>query len=644
MPLHVDTERENGSSQLEHIATFLETDYELDPNSILFELSHLNTNLIIPSICKLAFNPNGIDIIQIDTNEVLETAKWSYVHSPDVIVPTGRDYEQRILFVFRSRASVPDTLGYRNQLFVFGVESEREGSLLTGRMLAYQRKHIGSDSPHAADPLSDRWERSSKASTNKALRLSRNAINSSYGRNVYMLNRCLDDIQHFGKRLNKCVKVDSNGTTILKSDSVQVPTRYAAIDCVRKIKYSLNLNQEVEADAPEAAQKVFIRLIKFVRWLDGIARSRVVPNFDENLVRDVIEPLLTDRTLEAVRERLTPPLEEFWNGLGAPWNTSLSQWPNPITTYIPLFHTTPKDSMADSVRQRIFRTSSSADLTSPIKNTKVMVKYSRPRIRNKEHEHFFMKIQERGGRLCFATVHHVSSKESELDADQGEVFEIIDSTKDECWTVENYSGDRGEIPKWKLRSFTLKPRMYQKEKIPKKSARHEDTIFFPSPSGGLLQMHSNSRSQPIGPFMNVAYTPVEIPYPINTIPSDGSTMMVYLPIQQIGGTQGQGSPVLLVPYRSKSHDQQYQSPGRSDHVRDDHHMSGSFPYQQSPVSGEFAWPYKINRREDFETASRFGHAPLPSSRLLKYSHPHSPSPYDPTIVLDTKYKPKAARI
>ncbi|KAA3677817.1 epidermal growth factor receptor kinase substrate 8 [Paragonimus westermani] len=463
-----------------------------------------------------------------------------------------------------------------------------------------------------------------------------------------MLNRCLDDIQHFGKRLNKCVIMDSDGAIVLKSDGVQVPTRYAAIDCVRKIKYSLNLNQEVEADAPEAAQKVFIRLIKFVRWLDGIAGSRIVPNFDENLVRDVIEPLLTDRTLEAVRERLTPPLEEFWAGLGAPWNTSSSQWPNPITTYIPLFHTTPKNSVTDLVRKRIFRTSSSTDLTSPNKNTKAMVKCSRPRIKSKEHEHFFMKIQERGGCLCFATVRHMKSREPELDADQGEVFEILDSTKDDCWKVENYSGDRGEVPKLKLRPFTLKPHMYQKERIPKKSTRRGDTSFFPSPGGALLEKHSNSRSQPMGSYMNVAYTPVEISYPIKTatIPSDGSTVMVYLPIQQMGGIQGQGSPVLLLPYRSKSHDEQYQLPGRSDHVRDEHRTSGSFPYQQSPMSSEFVWPYKIStgRMDDFEATSRFGHIPLPSSRLLKYSHPHSPSPYDPTIVLDTKYKPKAARI
>ncbi|KAF6768409.1 hypothetical protein AHF37_09498 [Paragonimus kellicotti] len=213
MPVLVDTKRENGSFLLEHIATFLETDYELDPNRILFEVSHLNTKSIIPSNCKLEFNPNGIEIFQMDTKEVLEAAKWSDVHSPDVIVPTGRDHEQRILFIFRSRASVADTLGYKNQLFVFGVESEREGNLLMNRMLAYQRKHIDLDSPHVVDHLSDRWERSSKASTNKALRLSRNAINSSYGRNVYMLNRCLDDIQHFGKRLNKCVKMDSDGTS-----------------------------------------------------------------------------------------------------------------------------------------------------------------------------------------------------------------------------------------------------------------------------------------------------------------------------------------------------------------------------------------------------------------------------------------------
>ncbi|KAG5447192.1 hypothetical protein CSKR_110978 [Clonorchis sinensis] len=576
----IERDRSNLVFELEHVATFVEGRSEMDPATIMAEVVNLDSNFVVPTLCKLELSTEGIRVIRIDKNEVLENAPWHRVYSEAVLLPTDRDYE-RALLVFRVSLAESDIIGYENELIIFGIDSERDGRVIIDHMLSYQENAASKPLTSAINSLGSKQKMDSKTKTNASRRSSHSYPGPSNARNIYMLNRCLDDIEHFGRRLNKCVKRDSTDSKdmLLRIEPVNVkpPGRHDAVETVRKIKLALNMAQLIQAEAPEAIEKIFIRLIKCIVWLDDISQSRIIPDYEMEMIQDVVEPLLNEATIEAIKRRLNPILTEFWTKLGDAWNVSAERWPHPIATYVPQFKTTPKRNVV-ALSNR-----SQGGGTGFGVYPQVVAKYSRPRINNKEHQRLCQKIQDRGGRLCYATVRHVSSKPAEIDAYQGEVFEIVDNTEGDWWTVTNTVGETGQVPKWKLRPFYLSASMLdlrQTEQtvvnsaVPKVQSRpyvyrrsshnrpkseyepweQEKRFSFPR--------QSLSKSRSMGSRVNLLPSH-RYGEPDET--DDVHPMMLYLPSEELKriGDSKSSVPIILVPYErhSRSKERNY-SPGR----------------------------------------------------------------------------------
>ncbi|VDQ17423.1 unnamed protein product [Trichobilharzia regenti] len=101
-----------------------------------------------------------------------------------------------------------------------------------------------------------------------------------------------------------------------------LPSKHDAQETIRKVKYAFNINEQVRPLTPgDTAKKIFIRLFNTVHWLDKVCSQNLVADYDQNMVRDVVEPLLEESTLSAIMTRLQPKQQDFWRELGPAWNT-----------------------------------------------------------------------------------------------------------------------------------------------------------------------------------------------------------------------------------------------------------------------------------------------------------------------------------
>ncbi|VDP81721.1 unnamed protein product [Echinostoma caproni] len=150
------------------------------------------------------------------------------------------------------------------------------------------------------------------------------SVESKYGEGLYMLNRCLDDIEYLVKKLKKYIRKQreaskGNGDPVRPSVP---PSEEDATETIKKAKFAFNLAESLKECAPEAFKKVFIRLITFVDWMDDLCKTKsLIAFYPVNMVRDAIEPLLQKNTLNSIKELLDSTLKEKWLQLGNAWNT-----------------------------------------------------------------------------------------------------------------------------------------------------------------------------------------------------------------------------------------------------------------------------------------------------------------------------------
>ncbi|CAH8568032.1 unnamed protein product [Dicrocoelium dendriticum] len=457
---------------------------------------------------------------------------------------------------------------------------------------------------------------------------------NGYEESLYLLNRCLNDIEWFGSKLSKYLTGCSDTSRSLSDGSERIlpPHRDELIECIRKIKYAFNLNQDLESILLKNADKVYVRLIKLVRWLDQICQNRLVPDYPQNLVRRVVEPPLSESSIEAVIARLAPETGTFWTNLGDAWNLSSTNWQNPLPTYVPHFKTMPRKQLFSVSPKQLLQASpinvnseqvsqgTLTDGSKPNKSIKVAYKVSSPRIRNSDHERYYQKIQDRGGRLCFATVDHMKAVANELSAKQGDLFEILDDTSREWWKVENYGGEIGLVPKWKLRPFRLTASSHISHVSP-----HSSPAIQP---GTSVSGEHNSAFQtqrwdvdPISTNKPVTSSSFVSPFAAGSQYDDISLsnltpLVVYIPreVDRLVSEQKQSNPLLLMPYGQKQESKSRFKP--------DSHS----PTTMTPPTA-------------FEKSSK-----LPSfchssgQPWSKYGHPHSPVACKPTILLETKQR------
>ncbi|VDP40311.1 unnamed protein product [Schistosoma curassoni] len=121
------------------------------------------------------------------------------------------------------------------------------------------------------------------------------------------------------------------------SNNVSFPSKQDAQEIIRKVKYAFNLNEQIQPHIPEEiSKKIFIRLFNTVQWLDKVCRHNIVPDYDQHMVREIVEPLLEEATLATIAKRLQNKIE-FWKGLGPAWNTPPERWSEHLARYSPQF-------------------------------------------------------------------------------------------------------------------------------------------------------------------------------------------------------------------------------------------------------------------------------------------------------------------
>ncbi|VDP97296.1 unnamed protein product [Trichobilharzia regenti] len=135
---------------------------------------------------------------------------------------------------------------------------------------------------------------------------------------------------------NKRLKINFNASDTKNNDS-QPPSAPDTIDALQKVKFALNITEKIRKSLPYLSKEVFVYLIRLVRKVHNSAKDKLVPNYNPNIVVDVIEPLLLESTITSLFKLFSVKTKEFWLELGPSWNTPSSKWPNSLKTYMPTF-------------------------------------------------------------------------------------------------------------------------------------------------------------------------------------------------------------------------------------------------------------------------------------------------------------------
>ncbi|VDO82144.1 unnamed protein product [Schistosoma mattheei] len=148
----------------------------------------------------------------------------------------------------------------------------------------------------------------------------------AYGQDLYMLNRCLDDIEWFEKNFRKSFRsspdeLDNKHTINVKQNNDEPPDSTVAIDSLQKVKYALNIIEKIRKSVPYISKEIFVYLIRIVRKVHTVAKSKQITNYNSNIVVDVIEPLLNENTITSIFKLLSVKTKELWLDLGPAWNT-----------------------------------------------------------------------------------------------------------------------------------------------------------------------------------------------------------------------------------------------------------------------------------------------------------------------------------
>ncbi|CAL8072128.1 unnamed protein product [Calicophoron daubneyi] len=456
--------------QLRHLVTLVGGE-ELSQEDIINQVDKAEGRFVSAEQCTLQMDDDKLNILTTDTKEVLESIPWDNVYNQLIITPGGKSERKVPLLVIRIRQHEIDLTGYTNEYVVFEIRSESYGSKLVDEMIGYQeRQALKGLSDTLASPGAVK-----DATVMNVTQMKENHVSHAevfYGRNVYMLNRCLDDVGWFEKRLKRSLKADQRGELALADPTkVKPPPREDAVDAVRKIKFALNTVVDVMEVAPECVSRVVTHLMRFTQWLHNLCKREIIMKYEAKLVKDVIEPLLSERTIEMLNTQLNEELLQFWRKLGPAWNTPACKWPNPLASYMPRFCTKPKDSSSLKYNDRIsgppkaYRPYLDGMRDGDVQRVEVVPKFTSPDIRGLGDRQFCKRVQESGGKLVYATVRHVSAKSDEMNAEQGEVFELLRDNDETWWRVRSSEDETGTLPRWKLRRFAFSPELVSVKEV-----------------------------------------------------------------------------------------------------------------------------------------------------------------------------------
>ncbi|KAF6773797.1 hypothetical protein AHF37_05732 [Paragonimus kellicotti] len=313
--VHGDTRVQN-VFQIHHIASFVEGSHSLKPEEVVRHLSSLHSSKKIEEIpCIVKMDAKGIRVKLEKTKEVVEAFEWNSIRSQAAILNPMDHFQFKFLVLFR----LVQFKESNNELHVFSCET-----------IDIAKSFVDSVSHHKKEPRKSASDLkiNNESASNGKLKRGRseeklNTVVDAYGRHFYMLNRCIDDIESFESRLEKAIKKRANSQEELNFQPMATPAPpHELIEAVKKVKYALNTNEAIRPYTPErTSKKLFIRLFNTVQWLDEVCRSGCVPQYNSNMVADVVEPLLNEETISAIVNRLGTKKLEFWRSLGPNWNT-----------------------------------------------------------------------------------------------------------------------------------------------------------------------------------------------------------------------------------------------------------------------------------------------------------------------------------
>ncbi|CAH8831637.1 unnamed protein product [Trichobilharzia szidati] len=292
----------------------------------------------------------------------------------------------------------------------------------------------------------------------------------AYGRDLYMLNRCLEDIEYFERNLRKFLRsLDRHGaeksTGDTKNTDSQPPNATDTIDALQKVKFALNITEKIRKSLPYLSKEVFVYLIRVVRKVHNSAKEKLIPNYNPNIVVDVIEPLLLESTITSLFKLFTVKTKEFWLELGPSWNTPSSKWPNSLKTYMPTFSQPYK-------RRRTTQRSSDLTGRQQVFNSRILLKGTPDiddnyephfhgglryfRVDDKEYlayQRYRREVKLRDEHLGEYILPSVISDSGNKKPDETQEHEIKLIDFDTYWTVYDQNRIIGEIPHVKVNCY-----------------------------------------------------------------------------------------------------------------------------------------------------------------------------------------------
>ncbi|RTG87999.1 epidermal growth factor receptor kinase substrate 8 [Schistosoma bovis] len=461
--------------------------------------------------------------------EVVEFFEWSSISDQAAIFKRSDEFQYGYLILFRCSQYNADLELKDSEVHVFSCETKDDAKLLVDSIYNQKNSALGLNSNGDASRSPEvnlRRGRSEEVSLFPKI----DSTGYDGGRNFYMLNQCIDDIECFENRLEKAIKRKSsynrNSSAFIfnlaegVSNNVSFPSKQDAQEIIRKVKYAFNLNEQIQPHIPEEiSKKIFIRLFNTVQWLDKVCRHNIVPDYDQHMVREIVEPLLEEATLATIAKRLQNKIE-FWKGLGPAWNTPPERWSEHLARYSPQFASksvnkrqtwhaeanivtpsvtqtiSPRHSPIPSERARtpspvrqigklnrlLFLgtetvpmdnvntavlnltngnpTISSIYLTPHLSSLFVVTVEKSPEQRVKSVDQRSSHPQRRWDseeKWCVVNVLHVGAKPQELTVQPGDVLQILNSSKGDWWLLQNDAGESGEVPAWKLKAYNYRP-------------------------------------------------------------------------------------------------------------------------------------------------------------------------------------------
>lgn len=473
--------------ELHHLASFIEGENILKPDDVVRHIHQLQkSNRIDETPCEVRLDPKGVRVRIIDTKETVEYFEWKSIKDQAAILNSFCSFKYPYFVLFRCSQFITENRRLETELHVFSCETTQIAKSLVDSMSYYKKEAI-----------KNRIEEKLRNHSTIKLRRGRSEERLNYAANdyekySYKLNRCIDDIENFERKLVKVIKQKASHQNIgdYSLTNVTIPTAEEAIETIKKVKCAFNINETIRPYISERISKqIFIRLFNTVQWLDEICKHRYLVDYDDDLVSKVKEPLLEGRTVKAIMDRLPMKKREFWKSLGPSWNTSPDQWSSPVNSYSSDFNRREQaynfDTSASAISLpesniRISHASSMHNLLQSPTPQNAQAKTPEPINGTDQAIEFCRHVDQANGRLCYATMRHVSAKPGELTVQPGTILELIESKAGDWWTVRDQDGNEGQVPEWKLKYYDIN----STNSLPtqKSNQMNVDAITISSPS------------------------------------------------------------------------------------------------------------------------------------------------------------------